>query len=72
MPFGSRKRHEHHPVKTEGFIRFWQSPDGKHGVGDFFFDANTRFAEVPNAAQYFTIFNSSGHKMKMGAIFKLL
>lgn len=72
MPFGSRKHHADHPVKPEGFIRFWQSPDGKHGVGDFFFDARTGFVEVPNAAQYFTIFNTSGHKMKMGSIFKLL
>jgi hypothetical protein len=70
--FGTRAHHEHHPVKTSGFIRFWQSPDGKHSVGDYFFDEHTRSVEVPNAGQYFTIFNTSGHKMKMGVIFKLL
>ena len=28
-------------------------------------------AEVPNAAQYFSVFNESGHKMKMSVIFEL-
>jgi hypothetical protein len=66
-------RHHHHPpVIPEGFIRFWQSPDGTNPVGDFFFSGKGSLpVEVPNAGQYFSVFNQSGHHMKMSVIFEL-
>lgn len=59
------------PVITVGWIRFWQSPDGTHGVGDFFVPNHDSRVEVPNAAQYFSVLNQSGHRMQMSVIFEL-
>jgi hypothetical protein len=66
-------RHHHHPpVLPVGFIRFWQSPDGTNPVGDFFLSGTgTPPVEVPNAGQYFSVYNQSGHEMKMSVIFTL-
>jgi hypothetical protein len=64
-------RHHHRtPTLTVGFIRFWQSPNGHHCVADVFVSDQTP-VEIPNAAQYFSVFNESGHKMKMSVIFEL-
>lgn len=68
---GRRKHDRSSPVPTIGWIRFWQDPKGHHGVGDFFVDDHQARIEVPNAAQYFSVLNQSGHKMKMSVIFKL-
>jgi len=68
---GSRSHHEHHPTRTRGWIRFWQSPNGTHGVGDFFMSDRQVRIDVPNAAQYFSVFNKSGHEMKMSVLFEL-
>jgi len=67
---GSRSHH-HAPTLTIGWIRFWQSPDGEDCVGDFFVSDHQSRVEVPNAAQYFSVYNESGHKMKMSVIFEL-
>jgi hypothetical protein len=65
-------RHGHKtPTLTIGWIRFWQDPNGCHCVGDFFVSDHQDRVEVPNAAQYFSVFNESGHKMKMSVIFEL-
>jgi len=58
-------------IRTCGWIRFWQSPDGSHSVGDFFMADHGGRVEVPNGAQYFTVFNESGHETKMSVIFEL-
>jgi hypothetical protein len=66
-------RHHHHhrsPTLTIGWIRFWQDPKGHHCVGDFF-RSDQAPVEVPNAALYFSVFNESGHEMKMSVIFEL-
>jgi hypothetical protein len=68
---GCRSRHHRSPTLTIGWIRFWQDPKGKHCVGDFFVSDHQSRVEVPNAAQYFSVFNESGHKMKMAVIFEL-
>jgi hypothetical protein len=65
------KHHHHKPKPTIGWIRFWQDPKGRHCVGDFFVSDHQDRVEVPNAAQYFSVFNESGHKMKMSVIFEL-
>jgi hypothetical protein len=65
------RHHQHSPVVTVGFIRFWQSPNGTHCVGDFFVSKAESRVEVPNAAQYFSVFNQSGHRMRMSVIFEL-
>jgi hypothetical protein len=65
------KQHHHKPKPTIGWIRFWQDPKGRHCVGDFFMSDHQDRVEVPNAAQYFSVFNESGHKMKMSVIFEL-
>jgi hypothetical protein len=67
---GCRKHHKA-PTLTIGWIRFWQDPDGEHCVGDFFVSDHQSRVEVPNAAQYFSVFNESGHRMKMSVIFEL-
>ncbi len=74
--FGGRShhhRHHHHaPALMVGWIRFWQSPDGTNPVGDFFFSGNSEAPiDVPNAGQYFSVYNESGHRMKMSVVFKL-
>lgn len=67
-----RQAHQHKkPVLTKGWIRFWQSPAGDNGLGDIFVKDLQYPIEIPNAAMYFSIFNESGHKMKMSAIFNL-
>jgi len=64
--------HQRPPVITKGFIRFWQSRDGSGPVGDFFFSGDgSSPVEVPNAGLYFSVFNQSGHCMKMSVIFEL-
>jgi len=68
---GCRHHHHRHPTLTIGWIRFWQDPKGHHCVGDFFVSDHQCRVEVPNAAQYFSVFNESGHKMKMSVIFEL-
>lgn len=77
---GSREHHNRHhehrhhpPVLTVGWIRFFQSPDGSHPVGDFFLSSSNGETpvKVPNSGQYFTVFNQSGHAMKMSVIFEL-
>jgi hypothetical protein len=68
---GCRARHHKSPSLTIGWIRFWQDPKGHHCVGDFFVSDHQTRVEVPNAAQYFSVFNESGHKMKMSVIFEL-
>lgn len=67
------RRDPDHPVPTltVGWIRFWQSPHGEHGVADFFVSGPDVRVEVPNAAQYFSVLNQSGHRMKMSVIFEL-
>lgn len=67
----SHPHHHHKPTLTIGWIRFWQDPEGHHCVGDFFVSDHQDRVEVPNAAQYFSVFNESGHKMKMSVIFEL-
>lgn len=67
-----RQAHQHaQPVRTKGWIRFWQSPAGDSGVGDVFVKDSHCRVEIPNAAMYFSVFNESGHKMKLSAIFEL-
>jgi hypothetical protein len=69
---GTREHHRHRqPILSVGWIRFWQSPDGHEGVSDAFISDGQSHVEVPNAAQYFSVYNESGHKMKMAAIFEL-
>jgi hypothetical protein len=73
---GGRSHRHHHthspPALSVGFIRFWQSPDGTGPVGDFFFSSNSPIpVEVPNAGLYFSVYNESGHHMKMSGIFEL-
>jgi hypothetical protein len=70
---GARHHHDHHhpPTVAMGWIRFFQSPDGSNPVGDFFVSSHAERVEVPNAGQYFSVFNQSGHTMKMSVIFEL-
>jgi len=70
---GCRERHHRTPTLTVGWIRFWQSPQGHACVGDFFVSGQGPQCrvEVPNAAQYFSVHNESGHSMKMSVIFEL-
>ena len=69
--------HSHHrrrqPVLFTGWIRFWQSPDGTGGVGDYFVTGNQPMAsDIPNGGQYFSVYNESGHHMKLSAPFELV
>lgn len=68
---GCRSHHHHKPTLTIGWIRFWQDPKGHHCVGDSFVSDHQCTVEVPNGAMYFSVFNESGHKMKMSVIFEL-
>jgi len=68
---GCRDRHHRSPTLAVGWVRFWQDPKGKHCVGDFFAPSPQCHIEVPNAAQYFSVHNESGHEMKMSVIFEL-
>ena len=68
---GCRDRHHKSPTRTIGWIRFWQDPKGEHCVGDLFVSDHHDRVEVPNAAQYFSVYNESKHKMKMSVIFEL-
>lgn len=68
---GCRSRHHKSPALTIGWIRFWQDPNGDHCIADFFVSDHQTRVEVPNGAQYFSVFNESGHKMKMSVIFEL-
>jgi hypothetical protein len=53
-----------------GRIRFFQNPDGTNCVGDFVLSPES-CVEVPDKGQYFSVFNHSGHTMKMAVIFEL-
>lgn len=64
-------RHRHHPALTVGWIRFFQSPNGDNCLGDFFVGDHQDVVEVPNGGMYFSVFNESGHAMKMSVIFEL-
>ena len=68
---GCRASHGKDPVVTKGWIRFWQDPKGCHCVGDGAQSLHGDRVTVPNAAQYFSVFNASGHKMKMSVVFEL-
>jgi hypothetical protein len=68
---GCRTRHHKKPVLTIGWIRFWQDPKGEHCVGNIFVSDHPTRVEVPNAAQYFSVFNESCHEMKMSVVFEL-
>lgn len=68
---GCRSDKHKAPKSAIGWIRFWQDPKGEHCIGDFFMSDHQDRVEVPNAAQYFSVFNESGHKMKMSVIFEL-
>jgi len=68
---GRQAHHHKQPAHTIGWIRFWQGPAGHGGVGDFFVTDHQCRVEVPNCALYFSVFNESGHKMKMSVIFEL-
>lgn len=68
---GRRSHHHHNPVLTVGWIRFFQSPDGSDGIGDFFVSSPDTLVEVPNGGQYFSVLNQSGHEMKLAVIFEL-
>ncbi len=63
------------PQITVAWLRLYQSPDGPAGatlVGNFFVSGNQPQAfPVPNAGQYFTIYNNSGIDMKFSVIFEL-
>jgi hypothetical protein len=74
---GSGRSHAHHhhrePILFTGWIRFWQSPDGSGGVGDFFVSGNQPMAsDIPNGGQYFSVFNESGRHMKLSTPFELV
>ena len=68
---GCRSADHKKPTLTTGWIRFWQSPNGTNCVGDFYVSDHQTRVEVPNAAQYFSVYNDSGHKMIMSVIFEL-
>jgi hypothetical protein len=59
------------PAIVAGWLRFWQSPDSTNGVADLFAADHEARIEVPNAGQYFTVLNQSGHKMKIAVVFEL-
>lgn len=58
------------PMRTTGWIRFWQSPNRTNGVGDFYLD-RPQPVVVPNGAQYFTVVNESGEEQEMSVVFEL-
>lgn len=68
---GCRHRPNRSPLLMVGWIRFWQDPKGEHGVGDAFVPDQQSCIKVPNAAQYFSVVNESGHKMDASVIFEL-
>ncbi len=71
---GCRAHHKsrrHAPVVAVGWIRFYQSSDRTNCVGDFFVSSYESRVEVPNGGMYFSVWNQSGHEMKMSVIFEL-
>jgi hypothetical protein len=71
---GTRPPHHgkrHRPSPAVGWVRFYQSPDGTNPVADSFLGNHEATVEVPNAGLYFSVFNESGHRMKMAVIFEL-
>jgi len=62
---------ERFPASVKGSIRYWQSPDGTHCVGEQHVSDHHKRVEIPNAAQYFSVVNDTGHKMRMAVIFDL-
>lgn len=68
---GTREHHDRKPALTIGWIRFWQDPKGRHGVGDIHVSDSQERVEIPNGAMYFSVLNESGHKMKLSVIFEL-
>jgi hypothetical protein len=61
----------HAPSAAIGWIRFFQSPNGTHPVGDFRVRGHESRVVVPNGGMYFSVFNQSGHRMKMAVVFEL-
>lgn len=60
------------PNVTVGYLRFWQTPDATNCVGTYFVSGNQPNGfDVPNAGQYFTIFNQSAVGMKFAVVFEL-
>jgi hypothetical protein len=69
----TRHHHRRQPRLFTGWISFWQSPDGTGGVGEFFVSGNQPMAsDIPNGGQYFSVYNESGHRMKLSAPFELV
>jgi hypothetical protein len=70
---GARSHHvkRHRPSSTVGWIRFFQSPDGTNLISEAFIDRHDTTVEVPNGGLYFSVYNESGHRMKMAVIFEL-
>lgn len=56
---------------AQGRILYWQSPNGTCCVGDVRASDHHKRIEIPNGAQHFSVFNESGHKMRMAVIFDL-
>lgn len=57
---------------TAATLSFWQSPNATHNVGNFFQSGNQPGPFlIPNAAQYFTVTNTSGTDMLMSVVFEL-
>ncbi len=60
------------PALSAGFLRFWQRPDGANNVGNAYFNGNQPVAfDIPNGAQYFSVFNQSSKAMKLSVVFEL-
>jgi len=64
------------PTTTTGYVRFWRSAAGVasgNSVGDFVTNANQPGPfDVPNAAQFFSVFNTMGvSNVLFGVIFEL-
>ena len=68
---GCRSDRHRSPKAAVGWIRFWQDPKGNHCIGDFRVSDHQDRVEIPNAAQYFSVFNEARHEMKMSVIFEL-
>jgi hypothetical protein len=61
------------PPNSVGYIRFWQNPDSTNGVGDFFQSGSQAEPfDVPDAAQYFSVFNQSDVTMKFFVVFEIV
>ena len=60
------------PPVTVGYLRFWQSPNGNHNVGNYFQSGNQPVGfDIPNGAQYFTVQSGLGETALFDVIFEL-